>query len=331
MKSKSFLSQGLPIFIIVLILGAISVCAQEKVKVPEAEAKAAKAVESAPDIDAKMTAAEEFLKKYPKSNARSEVAQYVVSQILGVSDPNQKLALAQKYTTIFTAKNEADSIKPSEIDAYTKLGRFDEAFAEAATYIAKQPEDIQVLVLLSITGVEQAKAKNPKFVAASKQYGAKAIEMLEGDKKPVTMDADVWARQKAMLPQIYQELAIVSLMEQNPTEARAKLEKASQLNPVDPFNHMLLGSIVNDEYQKLALAYKSMTDTKTRDETMVKINALLDKIIEHYARGVALAEGKPQYQQFHDQLLQDLSSYYSFRHNHSTEGLQQLINSYKAP
>jgi hypothetical protein len=145
------------------------------------------------------------------------------------------------------------------------------------------------------------------------------------------MEAGDWTTQKVNLPQIYQEMAIISLMEQKPVEAQAKLEKAAKLNTSDPFNYMLLGSITNDEYQKMALAYKTMSEGKDRDDALVKINALLDKVIDYYAHGVGLSEGKPQYQNFHDQLLQDLASYYRYRHKNSTDGLQELINTYKQP
>lgn len=330
MKNRSLLSRGLAILSLVLLASGLTIAStQTKPKVSDAESKAAAAVETAPDINSSMLAAEEFLKKYPKSTLRAHVAEYVVGQIIGVSDATQKLALAQKYSAIFTDSGEAESVKPALIDAYSKLNRFDEAFAEGATYLSKHGEDIQVLMMLAIYGVEQAKARNPKFVTASKQYGTKAIELIEADKKPADMDADIWAKQKAMLPQVYQEMAIISLMEQNPSEAQTKLEKAVALNANDPFNHMLLGSIVNDEYQKLAQTYKNMPEGKSKDDMLQRVNGMVDRIIEHYARGVAMSEGKPQYQQFHDQLLQDLTSYYRYRHNNSSDGLQKLIDSYK--
>src|SRR5207249_10678842 len=71
-----------------------------------------------------------------------------------------------------------------------------------------------------------------------------------GDKKPAAMDAEAWAREKTMLPQVYPEMAVISLMQQNLPDAQGKLEKAARLNPADPFNNMLLGSIANDEDRK---------------------------------------------------------------------------------
>ena len=336
MKTRSFISRPLLLCSLVLMLHtfvtARAITSQDnKIKISDAESKAIKAVEVAPDINAKFVAAEEFVKKYPKSNARQHLAEYLVDQILGVAEPNQQLALVQKFQTVFTEKAEASAIKPALIDAYLHLNRLDEAFSTGASELASNGEDIQVLVVLAIAGVEQAKNRNPKYMTASQQYGAKAIELLEADKKPANMDAGLWGKQKAMLPHLYQELAVVSLIQQNPTDARVKLEKALKLNPGDPFTYVLLGSITNDEYQSLAQTFKSMPDGKAKEETLQKANALLDKVIDQYAHGVGLAEGKPQYQQLHDQLLLDLTSYYKYRHKNSSDGLQQLIDSYKTP
>ena len=336
MKTRSFLSRALLLCSFVLMIHtfvtARAITSQDnKTKISDAEAKAVKALEAAPDINAKVAAAEEFVKKYPKSNARQHVAEYVADQILGVAEPNQQLALAQKFQTVFTEKAEANAIKPALIGAYLQLNRVDEAFATGASHLANNGEDIQVLVVLAIAGVEQAKNRNPKYMPASQQYGAKAIELLEGDKKPANMDAALWGKQKAMLPHLYQELAVVSLLQQNPTDAQVKLEKAMKLNPGDPFTYVLLGSITNDEYQKVAQAFKSMPDSKAKDEMLQKATALLDKVIDQYAHAVGLAEGKPQYQQLHDTLLPDLGAYYKYRHNNSSDGLQKLIDSYKTP
>jgi hypothetical protein len=337
MKFKTMFSYALAICSLTLVINSAAFSASvfqakdDKPKLTAEEAKAAKAVESAADVNAKLVAAEDFVKKYPKSSARPTVAEYMVSQILDITDPDQKLAAAQKYSSFFNEPGEAAGIKPAQLDAFTKLKRFDDAFSEGAKYLEKNPDDIQVLILLAVSGVEQAKQGNPKFVTDSQKYGTKAIALLEADKKPTTMDDAVWAAQKANLPQVYTEMAIVSFMQQKPAEAQAKLEKATTLSPKDPFNYMLLGTITNDEYQKMAQTYKGMPDGKAKDDLLQRINASLDKVIDYYARAVALSEGKEQYQKFHDQLLQDLTSYYKYRHSSSTDGMQKLIDSYKLP
>jgi hypothetical protein len=295
------------------------------------ETIAAKAVEAAADINAKFVAAADFVKKYPKSTARQHLADYMVDQIFDVKEPNEELAAAQKFTTIFTEPSEVNSGKPALIDAFINLKRYDDAFATGATYLANNAEDISILIALAITGTDQAKNKNGKYVAASRQYGAKAIELIEADKKPANTDDASWGKQKAMLPVLYQQLGLISFLEQKFAEAQTKLEKAAQLNPADPFNYVLLSSITNNEYQKMALAWKSMVDSKAKDDQLQKATALLDKVIDQYAHAVGLAEGKAQYQKLHDQLLEDLQAYYKYRHKNSTDGLQKLIDGYKLP
>jgi len=338
MKIKSLLSSALLLCSLIAILNtsvtARSIQPQDKnskPKVSDAELKAAKAVEAAPDANAKLAAAEEFLKKYPKSSNRSQMAEYIVDQILGVKDLSQKLALAQKFPTVFTEPAEVNLAKPALLDAYVQLKRFDEAFTDGGSYLATNGDDIQVLGLLAIAGTEEAKKRNPKYVKESRQYGTKAIELIEGDKKPAKMEDAFWAKQKAGLPQLYQEMAIISLIDGNAAEAQVKLEKSVKLNPADPFNYVMMGSITNDEYQNVAQTFKNMPDGKAKDDLFQKANALLDKVVDQYAHAVALSEGKPQYQALHDQVLSDLSAYYSYRHNKSTAGLQKLIDSYKLP
>jgi hypothetical protein len=66
------------------------------------------------------------------------------------------------------------------------------------------------------------------------------------------------------------------------------------------------------------------------DASMKRAQEQLDKVIDLYARAVALSEGRAEYQPMHDQLTTPLTSYYKYRKG-STEGLQQLIDKYKKP
>jgi hypothetical protein len=170
-----------------------------------------------------------------------------------------------------------------------------------------------------------------KYMKATREYGAKAIELIEADKKPAALDNETWLKEKAMLPALHQQMGVLSLIEQKLTEAATSLEKAAKLNPADPFNHALLGSIANNEYQSLAQTVQSLPSGKSKDEMMQKVNATLDRVIEHYAQAIALANGKPEFKPLAEQVLQDLTTYYKFRHNNSAEGLQKYIDGFKLP
>jgi hypothetical protein len=216
------------------------------------------------------------------------------------------------------------------IDAYLKEKRPDDAFRVTATYLAKNPNDIAVLTEAVIEGAEQAKKQNPKFVAQSQQYGAKAIELIEAGKKPEAFDDARWSEyQTRWLPIIYQTLGMLALMTGNKADARAKLDKSVSLNSGDPFTYVLIGTMLNEEYEQIAKEYKSASPGPLKDAMLNQAHTKMDEVIDRYAHAVALADGKPPYQQLHDQMLEDLRSYYAYRHGGSIDGMQQLIDKYK--
>src|SRR5947209_7032599 len=79
---------------------------------PDGEMKALKAIQAAPDLSAKLTAADDFVKKYPKSLARKRAADGLLEQIARVNDFKQKLALIQNFIKIFTDDAELKEAEP---------------------------------------------------------------------------------------------------------------------------------------------------------------------------------------------------------------------------
>jgi hypothetical protein len=126
-------------------------------------------------------------------------------------------------------------------------------------------------------------------------------------------------------------MGILAFMSGNNDEARAKLDKAMTLNPSDPTNYYVLGSLVDSEYQKVAQEYKGLPAGKLQDDTLKQAYEKMDQVIEYFAHAIGLAEGDARYQQLHDGLLNVVQNYYKYRHNGSTDGMQQLIDKYKKP
>jgi tetratricopeptide (TPR) repeat protein len=188
-----------------------------------------------------------------------------------------------------------------------------------------------VLVQLEITGTDQVRKKNNKFVDFSIQYGSKAIELLEANKKPANMNDKAWTYYQGLLPSLYNSMGILKLASGNIADAKASFIKATKLAPVDPFNYLILGGILNDEYKSEAKKYQEMPDGPARDAARNKVMEAIDAVIDAYAHMIALSEGNATLQQMRQEYLQDLESYYKFRHNNSTAGMQQLIDKYKTP
>lgn len=338
---KNFLSvaaQRLAIGLLAAIaMGAVNLSAlaypvQDKTKPAQASADEQKAlmkVQNAPTMAAKIEAAKEYMKKYSNGVDRFKLVQYFVGEISKAGDPATQISTSETLLTIFSDAKEAALINSILIDAYVKSNKPDEAFRIGGAYLEKNPNDVAVLTQLAIFGVEQAKRGNGNFAQQSLTYGGKAIELIEADKMPENVDATAWSEYKAKwLPQLYQSLGIISYMMKKQDEAKTRFEKAVALNPNEPFNYAMLGSLANEEYQKYAEQYKGLMAGPLKDEALKRANAKLDEIIDLFAHAVGLSEGNAGYQALHDQLRQDLEAYYKYRKG-STDGLQELIAKYK--
>jgi hypothetical protein len=297
----------------------------------DGEIQAAKKVQSAADPAAALQAADEFVKKYPKSALMKNVAQIAAAKIAALQDPTQKITFSETYQNTFKGPEYDDIILPILIDGYAKGNRPDDAFQKADGYLQRHPEDLPLLTQIFQAGVDLIKHRNPKYVAQTQKYGAAAIALIEAGKKPDSLsDADWGVYKNQVLPQLYQSMGLLAVATGNEDDARAKLNKALSLNPADPFSYVLLGSIANNHYQALATQYKSMVPGADQDATLKKALDQMDQVIDYFARAVALSEGNPQYKQLHDQVFQELEGLYKYRHK-GADGLQQLIDKYKKP
>ena len=302
---------------------------KKELEISEAEAKAAGEVEAAADAAAKVAAATTFAQKYAKSTLRPKIAEHVGAHITHVKDPGQRVKLAEELQKLFSEPGEVDVVRRVVIDAYASSDRLDEAFALTATALTASPEDVWLLARMASAGTEAAKRQNRKFVTNALQYGTKAIELIEANKKPANLDDATWTSQKGMLPRLYQDMGILSFVNKDLTAAMARFQKAVTLEPRDPMNYAMIATIFDEEYQQSAQAYQQMAAGSQKDELLKKINEQLDQAIDWYARAIGVATGRPEFQPLLNQALQNVTPYYKYRHNNSTEGLQALIDKYK--
>ena len=95
-----------------------------------------KGIIAAPNPAAKLKAAAELIKKYPKSSARPRVASEMADQIGGVANAAEKLSLAQEYQGVFTDPSEQEVIMPILIEA---LAGREEGFTDGERLILGRP------------------------------------------------------------------------------------------------------------------------------------------------------------------------------------------------
>lgn len=293
------------------------------------EAEALSAINLATNPSTKLAAAEEFVNRFPKSNSRIKAAELVAAEILKVKNGTVAITLVERAQSIFTADEEREILKPVALEAYATGNRPNDAFKLAAELLAKDPDDLYVLVEMTRAGAEEVRKRNREHADVSLQYGLKAIALIEAGTKPARVNDASWAEYQSNLAQLYQQTAILCLGAGNTAEAKARLTKATSLRPDDPSNYALLGRVIHADYVKDMAAYDSMPDGKQKQETLNKLDAVLDTIIDAYARAAGLATSRPQYQALMQQVIPDLTNYYRYRNNNSTKGLRELINKYR--
>jgi tetratricopeptide (TPR) repeat protein len=276
----------------------LCLCALVQAQTPS-EADALAAIKLATNPTTKLAAAEDFIAKFPNSNARLTIAKLVSAELLKVKDGTVALALLERARAVFTTDQEREVFKPVALGAYAMGNRPDEAFELASEMLAKNPDDLSVLLRMTQMGSEEARKRNHKHADVALQYGLKAIALIEAG-----------TTHKADLAQLYQQTAILYLASGNTEEARSQLTKATSVAPQDPSNFALLGRVINADY------------VSKRQGPEV-----LDAIIDAYARAVGLAIGRTEYQLLLQQVMPDLTTYYKQRHG-SMKGLQELINKF---
>lgn len=265
------------------------------------EGDALAAIKLATNPTTKLAAAEDFIAHFPKSSARLSIAELIAAELLKIKNGAVALALYERAQAVFTNDDERKVLRPVALAAYTLGNRTDDAFALASEMLAKDGNDLPVLVKMTQLGAEEARKRNRKYADVSLQYGLKAISLIEADKRLGT-DAD--------LAQLYQQTAILHLSDGNNDEAQSRLRKAMALSPRDPSNFALLGRVLSADYVAL----------KTKQD----VGGMLDQMVDAYARAAGLAMGRPEYQGLLQQIMPELTTYYKERHG-SVKGLRELI------
>lgn len=314
----------------VFVLCTELLCAQTR---QLTETEALSAITLATNPSTKLAAAEEFVNRFPKSSSRIKAAELVAAEILKVRNSAAAIILVERAQSIFTTDEEREIFKPLALEAYAKGDRTKDAFKLAAELLARDPDDVYVLIQMTRAGAEEVRKRNREHADIALQYGLKAIALIEAGTKTSRgaddLSGNAPADHASNLGPLYQQTAILYLGKGDTGEAKERLTKATTLSPNDPSNFALLGRVMHADYVKQMEAYEALPEGKQKQETLKKLDALLDPIIDTYARAAGLAMGRPEYQQLMQQVIPDLTNYYKHRNNQSIKGLQQLINKYR--
>jgi hypothetical protein len=219
--------------------------------------------------------------------------------------------------------------------------KYAEAFALGKEILADDPENLRVIIDLGYSGFHLAApaTKNESFNTDSLTYSRKAIQMIESGKVPESLDGKnlPWAPFKGKddtLAYLYHGVGRL-LLKTNPTEALTALIKAVQydtdLKKAPLEYYFIAAAYETGPYPKMSADYeakfKDKPESPEQKLALANIEQVIDRMIDAYARAVALAGNNPTYAANKKDWMEALTTWYKYRHNQSETGLNEMIAS----
>ncbi|MCM3902895.1 MAG: hypothetical protein ND866_14410 [Pyrinomonadaceae bacterium] len=243
-----------------------------------------------------------------------------------VAGEEQIGAYLKNFVTLYEKANRKDRVT----DLVYNKKDFPKAFEVGKAVLVDEPENLKVLIDLAYAGFASATAKNEAFTADAINYAKKAMQLIEAGKAPDKWEPYLGKDDAlAYLNNIIGQLTV----QKNPSDALPYLIKVAQyeskLNKL-PFTYGTIAAAYEaGPYAKLSEAYKR--DFGGKDETpesklaLENVNQVIDRMIDAYARAVALAGTDAANQAAKKEWMESLSSWYKYRHNQSDAGLNEMI------
>jgi len=261
----------------------------------------------------------EYMNKYPSpaTDADKQIFDYIKNWVVRYD----KAVRDYEFNTSLANKN------------------YQRAFEIGRELLAEQPDNVEVAITLARVALANAsdRAPNKSLYPESLRFTRTAVQLIESGKAPAKWEAPLNNRDEA-LGWFYFTQGLLTA-ENSPAEAAGYFVKAAQANGAtknQPATYFHLGNAyVKGDYAKAVNAYRAVfpegkeitEDLKPQYEQLIgQVNAVLDRIIDAYARAIALST-KPDQAKFKAELTNQLTEYHKARFENSTAAdVQTLIN-----
>lgn len=259
-----------------------------------------------PNPGAAYQAARDYLQKYPK-------------------DKDQYTDYLQKWV-MFYERDERKKKLPILINEKN----FAEAYRTGAKLLADEPDYLRAQIDLGYAGYLAASGKNETYNTDALGYARKAIQALESGKSPTE-----WAPFKGKDDTLaYLNYAVGFLtLKTTPDQAIDSLLKAAQyesdIRKTPSTYYFLAVAYEAGPYKTMSTAYQAnyanKPETPESKAALEKLNVVIDRIIDAYARAIAAAGTDPKTEQSRKEWLAQMTNYYKFRHEGSDAGITEFI------
>ena len=247
-------------------------------------------------------------------------------------DKDQYVDYLQKWVMVY----ERDERKRN-LPKLLNEKKFAEAYALGARILADEPSYLRAQIDLGYAGYLAAASKNETYNRDALAYARKAIQAIEAGAKPVE-----WAPFKGKDDTLAYLLYAVGYLtlKTNPEQSIDALLRAaayeSDIRRTPSTYYFLAAAYQAGPYKTFSTAYQATyankPETPESKAALEKLNVIMDRIIDAYARAIASAGTDPKTEQSRNEWLAQLSNFYKFRHGGSDTGLREFIaNSLQQP
>ena len=253
-------------------------------------------------------AAQDYLKRYAK-------------------DKDQYIDFLTKWVKFY----ERDERK-RQLPGLISEKKYAEAYTTGAKILADEPDYLRAQIDLAYAGYLAASSKNETFNSDALGYARKAIQAIEGGKVP-----NEWAPFKGKddtLAYLYYTEGYLTL-KSAPEQALDSLIKAAQfdsdIKKTASTYYFLAVAYESGPYKTLSASYQTQFSNKEESPAskaaLEKINVVIDRMIDAYARAIATGANDPKTEQSRKEWLAHVTDFYKFRHAGSDAGLTEFISS----
>ena len=284
-----------------------------------------------PNPPAAYRAAKDYMAKYGKED--DQYTRYLRQWIAAYEEDERAMRLAAE---------RADR-EQQLLGSFTQKD-FAKAYGLAKQVLTDNPSNVRVLIALGYGAVAAStEARNEAFNTDAAKYAERAIQLIESGKTPESdiaaggggVGPNSWApfkNREDVLGSLHYALGFYAL-KPAPDTAVAHFVSAAQIDAerrnAPSTYYYLATAYQNGPYKRLSEDYTkrfgNQPESSESKAALEKINVVMDRIIDAYARAVALASKDPQQQGARTAWLNRLTELYKFRHNDSDAGLNELI------
>ena len=270
-----------------------------------------------------------YKKFYDNRDANKTVAYQAARDYLAkyVKDKDQYVDYLQKWITFY----ERDERK-RKLPGLINEKNFSEAYSVGAKILADEPNYLRAQIDLGYAGYIAASSKVETYNTDALNYARKAIQAIEEGKVPTE-----WAPfngKDDTLAYLYYAVGFLTL-KSTPDQAIDSLLKAARFESDIKKNprtyYYLAAAYEAGPYKTQSAAfqttYANKPETPESKAALEKINVVIDRIIDAYARAIASSAGDAQTEQSRAGWQTQMVNYWKFRHDGSDAGATEFIAS----